>query len=315
MEAMSHEIEGDIMPKEYIGIEIGTRQVKMAWCENHVLCREAVEPLPEYCVKNGAVMSMEVMAGFLKRMAKKYDSRCRFCCLVLPDDVAYTKRLVMPAMSVKHLKLNLPYEFHDLIRNQREAFLFDYAVMGLICDENKRPVSMDLMAAAVPKGRMEEYRQMLRLAGWKLKSAAPTAFAYSAFIREYEKQKNRKEPGDYCFIDLGYETTKVLFFHGKAMEACRHIENQRIEGEGQAFYDAIGMEIRRTLEFYYFRNPDKRFDKLYFCGGGSMIESFRRTVAEYAALAPGNVGELIPVSMGGKENIISPAAVGVTFCL
>ncbi len=306
------------MPKGDIGIEIGARQVKMIFCENHGFCREEVEPLPERCVKDGISMSVEVMAGFLKKMAKTYGFKCRSCCLVLPDHVTFTRRLTMPAMSVKHLKLNLPYEFHDFVGNKKEAYLFDYAVMDMRYDERKQPVSMDLMAAAVSKRTMEEYRQMLRLAGWKLKAAAPAAFAYSGLIREYEERRKLSEPGEYCFVDLGYKTTKVWFFHGKALEAYRRIENCLVKGSGQTFYDAIGTEIRRTLEFYYFRNPDKRFAKMYLCGGGSRVEAFRDTVAEYTLLTPEDAGHLVffadRCGTHPQQALISPAAVGVTFC-
>lgn len=303
------------MPKGDIGIEIGTRQVKMVLCENHYFCREEVEPLPERCVKDGISMSMEVMAGFLKKMAKTYDFKGRSCCLVLPDDVTFTRRLTMPAMTIKHLKLNLPYEFHDFIGNKKEAYLFDYAVMDISYDEHKQPVSMDLMAAAVSKRTMEEYRQMLRLAGWKLKAAAPAAFAYSGLIREYEERRKQNVPGEYCLVDLGYRTTNVWFFHGKAMETRRRIENCMMKGTGQTFYDSIGMEIRKTLEFYYFRNPDKRFTQIYLCGGGSRLEAFQDTVAEYTALTPEDAGQLVLGADHSKQAIISPAAVGVTFCL
>lgn len=303
------------MPKGYIGIDIGTRQVKMVQCRNHVLYREETEPFPEYVMKNGKFMSMEMMAEFLKKMAKTYDFRCRSCCLVLPDQVAFTRRLQMSAMPVKHLKLNLPYEFHDFIRDKRETYIFDYAVMDLVYDEKNKPVSMDLMAAAVSKRVMEEYRQMLRLAGWKLKAAAPAAFAYSNLIREYEKRQGLKEPGDYCLVDLGDCVTKVLFFHGKGLEACRRIENCQIAGEGLEFYESMGMEIRKTLQFYYYRNQGRAMTEIYFCGGRAMEEGFCETVAECVSLKPGYVGELVSAIEGQKKTIVSPAAAGVTFYL
>lgn len=303
------------MPKGYIGIDIGTRQVKMVQCRDHVLYREETEPLPEYFVNNGKLTSMELMAEFLKKMAKTYGFRCRSCCLVLPDQVTFTRRLRMPAMPVNHLKINLPYEFHDFIRDKRETYIFDYAVMDLVYDEKKKPVSMDLMAAAVSKRVMEEYRQMLRLAGWKLKAAAPAAFAYSNLIREYEKRQGIEEPGDYCFVDLGDCVTKVLFFRGMGLEACRRIENCQIAGEGFGFYESMGMEIKKTLQFYHYRNQGRRINEIYFCGGRAMEEHFCETVTEYVSLKQEYVGELISTMESRKRTVISPAAAGITFYL
>ena len=303
------------MHKKYIGIEIGARQVKMCLCQDHFLCREETELLPDHYVKDGKIVSMEAMAEFLKNMANARDIRCRSCCLVLPDSVAFTKSLIMPAMSVSHLKINLPYEFYDFIGSRGDTYIFDYAVMDMIYDENKNPVSMDLMACAVWKKAMEEYRQMFRLAKWKLKAAAPAAFAYSNLIRVYEEKKQLEEPGVYCLVELGYTAIRIFFFHGKRMEACRRIENSQIKGTGQEFYESAGLEIRRTLEFYYFRNPKRKLTDIYFCGSRVMDRLFCEMAAEYASLNLKYAGELLPVLEDYKKVLISPAAAGITFCL
>lgn len=303
------------MHKSYIGIDIGTRQVKMVQCQGHVLCREETEPLPEYFMKDGKMTSMEAMADFLKNMAKNRGIKCRSCCLVLPDNLTLTRRVHMPAMTVNQLNINLPYEFHDFIQDKRETYIFDYAVMETVRDQNKKPVSMDLMAAAVSKRVMEEYRQMLRLAGWKLKSAAPAAFAYSNLIRDYEKREDIREPKDYCLVDLGYLAARVFFFHGKGLKASRRIDISPLAEDEPEMYESIGTELRRTVDYYRFRNPKSRITEVCFCGGRALNEAVCGLVAEYASLKPGYAKELISVSEGMNKTVISPAAAGSTFWL
>lgn len=335
------------MYKRYVGIEIGTRQVKMVpWEENH-LYREVAEPLPDELACDRTSVSMERMAGFLKDTAQKYHIGGNYCCLVLPDSVVYTKRLKVPAMTVEQLKLNLPYEFYDYIPNKSQPYVFDYAVINTEHQQNRKPASMDLMAAAAPRNVIEEYRHMLRLAGWKMKTAAPAAFAYSNLIREYEKRQAIVSPGDYCFVDLGYHATKILMFHGSGLQASRELETgcaqlvEAVENEENVdshmaetyikenfhnvwesracyeIYEAVGVDIRRTLEFYYYRNPDKRLKHLLFCGGGTLIESFWQTISEYAGLEPDFAGRFLfreNLEKGFSDTILSPAAAGITIC-
>lgn len=332
------------MYKRCIGIEIGARQVKMAVRQGDGGYVEIAEPLPDNYVRGGKVASMGAMAGLLKGMAKRRHIAEPWCCLVLPDAVAYTRRLQMPAMTVEHLRLNLPYEFHDFIQNRREPHVFDYAVVGPACQGGKGAAPMELMATAAPKRAIEEYRQMLRQAGWRLAAAAPASFAYSGLVGEYEKRQGVSTAGDYCFVDLGYAATRILFFHGKGLEASREVERgcaQLVEAVGnerhvdshvaeayvkgnyqgvwhsvacRRVYEGIGVEVRRTVEYYCYRNPGRRLGEIYFSGGGSCIEEFRETVSRYAQVRPRLAKEFITGAglreMEPSETIFSPAALG-----
>lgn len=331
------------MARRYIGLEIGTRSVKMAQCENNRLLRLLAEPLPGHYIRDGRIVSVEGMAEFLKEMARKYRLKDKRVCMILPDTVTYTRTLMMPAMTTEQLKLNLPYEFHDFIRDRKERYLFDYAMMGFTYGENGKPSSMKLMAAAASGKVVEEYRQMLRMAGWKLETAAPAAFAYSNLIREYEKVKKLPEAGEYCFVDLGCSSTRLLFFKGDCLEARREIEigltqvihavedsrhvdahvarsyikenYQNICGsvECREIYSMVGVEVKRTMEFYGYRYPESRLDTIYFCGGGSRISAFRETVAEFAGMKPEDAGVLVFGNYQMEEGLLSPATAGITF--
>ena len=145
------------MSDSFTGIEIGSRQVKMTQCEDNSVLRVALEPLPDNYVNRGTIVSMEAMSEFLKEMAKKHRFTDKKCALVLPNSVAFSKRLTMPAMTVEHLKINLPYEFHDFINESRKKYVFDYCLLEMHYNDGGKPFSMDLMAAAAPKEKLQEY--------------------------------------------------------------------------------------------------------------------------------------------------------------
>lgn len=330
--------------KKYTGIEIGSKQVKMTQCCNNCLYRAAIEPLPDNYVNNGKIVSMEAMSGFLKDMAKKYKFSDKSCAIVLPDNIAFARRLTMPAMNVDHLKLNLPYEFHDFINERKERYVFDYCVLEMQYDEQQKPVAMDLMAAAAPKDVIADYETMIRQAGFKLEIAAPEVFAYSNLIREHEAVEEIEEPREYGFVDFGYHSTKLHIFTGHRFEVTREIDygcahliqtvaavqnvDQHIAQsyvmenykdiwnleDCRDIYEAIGVEIMRAVNFYSFNNPDSRLDRVYYCGGGSLITPLTEAVSAHLSLEVRPISELFTV-LGDipGEAYISPAAAGITY--
>ena len=215
------------MSDSFTGIEIGSRQVKMTQCEDNCVLRVAIEPLPDNYVNRGTIVSMEAMSEFLKEMAKKHRFTDKKCALVLPNSVAFSKRLTMPAMTVEHLKINLPYEFHDFINESRKKYVFDYCLLEMHYNDDGRPFSMDLMAAAAPKEKLQEYTLMVKHAGFKLTVAAPEIFAYSNLIRAYEAEEQPEETREYCFVDLGYYTTKLHIFSSHRFEVAGQLCEQR----------------------------------------------------------------------------------------
>lgn len=332
------------MPDSYTGIEIGSRQVKMTQCTDNCVYRVAIEPLPDNYVNRGTIVSMEAMSEFLKDMAKRRRFNDKKCALVLPNSVAFSKRLTMPAMTVEHLKINLPYEFHDFINESRKKYVFDYCLLEMRCNEDNKPISMDLMATAAPKEKLQEYTLMLKHAGFKLLIAAPEIFAYSNVIREYEAVEKPEDTREYCFVDLGYYSTKLHIFSGNRFEVTREIEygcsllDRAIASEKnldehiahsyimenyedvwdlqccREIYDTIAVELMRAINFYGFNNPSSKLDTVYYCGGGSLIHPLVDAITSHIPLEPRPVAELF-TALGEmpEEAFISPAAAGITY--
>lgn len=332
------------MSETYTGIEIGSRQVKMTQCSDNCVYRAVVEPLPDNYVNMGTIVSMEAMSEFLKDMAKRERFMDKKCAIVLPNSVAFSKRLTMPAMTIEHLKINLPYEFHDFISASPKKYVFDYCLLEMHTNDDGKPVSMDLMAAAAPKEKLQEYAGMLKRAGFKMAIAAPEIFAYSNMIREHEAAKQLGEPAEYCLVDLGYYSTKLHIFSGNRFEVTREIEygcsmldravanemnldehiahsyvreNYKNVWELEAcrdVYDSIAVELMRAINFYGFNNPSSNLNTVYYCGGGSLVTPLVEAVTRQIPLVPRPVSELVPVSGEiPEEAFISPAAIGIAF--
>ena len=203
-------------------------------------------------------------------------------------------------------------------------------------------VNMELLAVAAPVSLMEETRLMLRKAGMKLAKDAPVVCSYTGLIRSMDPAK-RPASGEYCFLDLGYQSIRMYMFKGE-----KHIVTRVLES-GLAVVDAaiadaynvdehlahtyvvnnfedcqskeicvnafnnIAVELMRALNFYRFSNPDSTLSDIWLCGGGAYISSL------VAAIESGLEGmkihsaeELLPGGrLLGDSNALAQA-IGIT---
>ena len=192
-------------------------------------------------------------------------------------------------------------------KNALEAFEAQAETAGStsedsVSSDSSGGATMDLLAVAVPVSLMEETRLMLRKAGMKLKKAAPVVCSYVGLIRSMDAAK-KPENGEYCFLDLGYQSIRMYMFKGD-----RHIVTRVLES-GLAVVDSaiadaynvdehlahtyvvnnfedcqskdicvnafnnIAVELMRALNFYRFSNPESSLSDIWLCGGGAYISS------------------------------------------
>ncbi|MGE4485891.1 MAG: pilus assembly protein PilM [Oscillospiraceae bacterium] len=329
------------MAKTYTGIDIGSGDIKFAVCSGGSIRRMSSYPLPANLMRDGVIVSPEAMAGVLREAAKAGHINVRDCAVSLPGAVSFFRRFTVPAMTVDQLKLNLPYEFHDFITQEKDKYFYDYAVAGVVKNDDGSPKELDLMAAAAPKATIASYASMLRRAGFRLRIAMPDEFAYANLLREYEK----KNPGkrEYCILDLGnaatrvhmftgpnYETTRIIEYGGAAIdsviaEICNvdtHVARlyKLANHNGvlnhdvcRGVYQAIAVEVLRAINFYNFNNADSSLTDVYLCGGGALIAPLAETIRSTLELKIHSIAELMPETAGENTELVRyPIAAGVT---
>ena len=160
--------------------------------------------------------------------------------------------------------------------------------------------TMELLAVAAPMSLMEETRLMLRKAGMKLTKAAPVVCSFTGLIHNMDPAK-KPESGEYCFLDLGYQSIRMYMFKGDRHEVTRVVEsglstvdaaiadaynvdehlahtyvvNNFEDCQSQEVcvnaFNNIAVELMRALNFYRFSNPDSSLSDIWLCGGGAYI--------------------------------------------
>lgn len=332
--------------KTYLGIEIGNQRIKFAICTEDGVKQFLIEELPEDLVKDGSIQSWEGMATFIKEIKKKHRITCKEVAMILPESTTYVRRFMVPYMTVDQLRFNLPYEFHDFITADKESYFYDYAVMGIVEEEQegRGAKNIDLMAVAVSKDTIDKYKNMLKRCGLKLKVAAPTACAYQNLVRKHKQESLSIKNGDYAILDIGHKTVNLRIFIDGKYETGREIEpglealngvianalsvdEQTAESykrnnqneilyseECMSFYNQITLEVIRVITFFTYNYPNNTLDTLYCCGGGAKIEPLLETLRDSLELKVKGLNELFLESRGNEEALVlGAAAVGITW--
>ena len=331
------------MGKTCVGIDIGASDVKFAVVTDNSIRNLAIGTVPDSLVREGRIVSPELAAEFLKIALKNAQINLTNCAFLLPSAVAYTRSMMMPAMSHDNLILNLPYEFRDFITMDKEKYFYDYAMLDTVADESGKVSELEIIAATTLKDTIRGYGNICRRAGVKLRTAVPEEIAYMNILNKY-KQRNNVDIGEreFAFIDIGHTSTRLHIYKGNKHQASRVIEygvglldsiiaeqysidehtaraykhaNTKDEQNSELCYNLYGnitMELTRALNFYRFNMPDSNLTDIYFCGGGSRITPLIDRLHDELQLNICSFSELLPDTMKNADDAqLCHLAIGV----
>lgn len=334
------------MAKTYLGIEIGSQAVKFAVCTEDRVKEFFVEKLPDNIVRDGSIVSWEVMTSFIKEKIKAHRTACKDVAMVLPEGTTYVRRFLMPYMTVEQMKVNLPYEFRDYITEEKDKYVYDYAVLEIVEEEHngQKSKSMDIMAVAVLKETIEKYKNMLKRCGLKLRVAAPETCSYQNIVRKHTRLHATEEVGDYAIVDIGHNTVDLRIFTKGKYETGREIEpglkaitqvisdtlsvdehiaeiyklsnqnNILYSEECMSVYSQIGLEVSRVINFFTYNYPNNTLDTLYVCGGGAKVEPLVEALRGIIDLKVKGLDELFDGTVANEDALaLGATAVGITW--
>lgn len=331
------------MSKKMIGVEVGSFRMKLVDCAGTSDERIIVVNVPDNLVQGNRIVSWDAMAEFIRETVKNDKILANDAAIAIPKDLVFYKRVTMPAMTKDQLKINLPFEFHDYIVDDKDKYIFDYAVIGKSFDEKGNVVEMDLLAVASEKELVENYKTMFRRAGMKLTVIAPEFSALRNIIKKYDEKQETVGQEDYAIVDLGHNSIKLHFFNRGEYEVTRvmemgireideliaekldvdiHTANLYKETnkdgvldsqECLEIYDRIGVEVMRVLNFFDFNHQENNIRTIYCCGGGAMISGMLNAIRENTDLRVAPINELLETEYEDGSFVLEGVlALGIT---
>ncbi len=328
-----------IMSKSMLGLDIGNSTIKFAVADGQQVRQMVCLPLLEDLVKEDRIVSREAIAQELRQAIKDHRISSRRVALTLPSERTIVRRMVVPYMTEEQLRINLPYEFHDFIQEDKDLFFYDYAVAGVQRNEQNQPTGLELIGCAVRRETIEVFRDVLRMAGLKLERAVPDCLVYGNLIRNYEGNYTG-HPAEYCIVDMGhrairmhmfrghvYETTRVIDIGGRSIDTLiashfgvdphlaasykqTNYENAQTISACQELYSRVAVELMRAVNFYGFNTPNSDLRDIYFCGGLTNIRPLMDEISHNVDLEMHSITELLPPGGSEEDAVICATAVG-----
>lgn len=327
------------MSKSLLGLDVGNSAIKFAVADESRVQQLVSLPLLEDLIKDDRIVSRDAVAQELRDALKKNRISKRHVALVLPSERTIVRRLVVPYMTAEQLRVNLPYEFHDFIQEDKDLFFYDYAIADVQKDEQGQPTGLELIGAAVRKETIAVFREVLHKAGLKLDRAVPDCLVYANLIRNFERGHS-DHPAEYCVVDMGhrairmhmyrgstYETTRVIDLGGRSVDALiadafsvdPHLaasykqtnhDNAQTIPACQELYGRVAVELMRAINFYGFNTPNSDLRDIYFCGGLTNIRALMDEISRNIDLTMHSITELMPAGGDEDDAVLCAAAVG-----
>lgn len=328
------------MSKTVLAFDIGESTMKIAQKTGNGMKVHAVQ-LPDSLVKDGIVQMPHLLSDFLKETKKELGLPAGECGLVVPDELVVCRSLVLPAMTERQLKVNLPFEFSDYISGEPSKYVYDYALEEMICDEEGKPMEMKLTGAVMSKESVLNYISMFKNAGFKLRTLIPQEIALRNIMIEAFDSGIINADKEYCIVNLGHRSTQVFIFRGCEMLVFRTIhmggqiideviaENENVDVyvarnhknrnynhvlESEYVKDTFGrfaVEVMKVINFYRFNNRESTLEEIYFMGGGSNISALCESIAEINDFKKKSMIDLMPKSVAADTDMIGVNALGV----
>lgn len=303
------------MRKDLLGVDIGSKEIKLVTKDKFVISQT-----PDNCVEGDELIAFDGMADLLKNFVKENGIKAKNACIVLPDSLVYIDRIKMPYMNTKQLEVNLPYEFKDVVGKNKDDYIYDYAYVNTIYDDNDKPVELELVISCIKKSIIEKYLDMFKKAGMRLVKAMPRQVAISNMLISNNILDN------IALVDIGYNFTRIDFFKDGLYDVTRILENAIKDMNKMAsdkfycdshislrylkdnkddilnselfnnFYEDLALKINRAINYYSYSNQSNTLNNLYLYGGGVHYERLNKVLKKELNIASMDLNALLDVN-------------------
>ncbi len=280
-----------------LGISVRHGKLSLSTLKGDKIQKTTWEEIPENIVDDYKILSQNLFSEFLKEKIKESGIKCKKVAYALSDADVFIKNISMPQMDDEQLKLNIPFEFRDLIQGELKEYTFDFIKRPQNDPDSK---TIDLLAYSIPVELIKNLDTTLKLAGLRLEFVVPETIIYETILaRLGDEEETRKER---CFLDIGTNHISMRVFKNGAYKLShvidigeRHIvaaiadelnvdmhlaltylrqnfEDAQVCTGAMNAYKDISIEILKGLNFYEMSDMTSRLGNVVICGAGALIE-------------------------------------------
>jgi type IV pilus assembly protein PilM len=299
-----------------IGLDIGSHSIKLAEIDDGkkgmILRNFGVIGLPKDAVMEGTVKEMEITASAIKTLYKNLGVKNRNVATSISGFSVIVKKISISRREDSALESSIHEEAEQYIPFDINDVNLDYEILKVPEqetgegeeDDKKEPDLMDVMLVAAKKDIIEDYEQVIRMAGLNPAIMDVDAFA----LQNAFEVSSEDTTGCYAIINIGAEelginaikngvsiftrdssyggsqiTDAIMAKFDVDYEEAEKIKlggSQVDKGKGDLegiFTTVVSgwvQEIKRALDFLSTTYPEETIEKIIISGGGYRVPGF-----------------------------------------
>src|SRR5918993_3690450 len=286
-----------------IGLDIGTSSIKGVQLtragQGYRVAAFATEPLPAGVLAEDGLIDRAGLAAAIRRLLERTGLRSAKVAAALPGKSAIVKRITLPAMTSAELDAAIGWEAEQHIPFPLSDVQLHYEALGTAGDGGR---SMDVLLVAARRESVAALAAVIAAAGH---TATVVDVGALALQNAYTANRLGGRGLTVALLDVGASATTVTIVVDREPAFVRHVtlggqtytealqaafdlsfdaaeqaktrvgagapDTMGIEPVLHATTGALVGEIRSTLDFFRSATGAERIDRLFLCGGGSLI--------------------------------------------
>jgi type IV pilus assembly protein PilM len=292
--------------KKTVGVDIGTSTLVLAELEaetqGYKLLNLAHTDIPPEVFSNQLIARPDLLSEVITTLLESLSISGKDIVLNLPGPSVFTKKIRMPFQPDDELRQSVGLEAANFIPQDINQVSLDYHVLG-----SAGKNAIDVLLVAVKQDVLTSYIAPFEMAGLNVAVADVDYFALqNCFEMNYPEQKEHT----CLLLDIGARFAGLSVVHQEQNLFCGDVtlggrnvtdkiaqqfsltsaqaETAKRDLSDVAIRDAVVQqmentvsELSRQLTFFWDASAeDKRLEKIYLCGGGSLLPGFANELSE-----------------------------------
>ncbi len=302
-------------PSSLLGIDLSPSSVKVVELvpgqkAGIRLQRYAIEPIERGAVTDGNIERPEQVAESLGRAMRRMSTRTRDVALAMPSAAVITKRITLPAgLSEEDYEFQVETEASQYIPFAIEEVNLDFQILGPSAAD---PEEVDVLLAASRKEKVEDRVAVAEMCGLKPVVVDIDSYASRMAVDHVSAFLPNGGQGQIIAVfDIGQMvTTASIILNGQTIfEREQSFGGQQLTQDLMRLYGLTQEEaeikkktgelpenyqtdvltpfieqgatdVGRALQFFFTSTPYARVDRIYLCGGSSVVPGLGEAIGE-----------------------------------
>ncbi len=298
-------------PASTVGLDIGSGVLKLAeidWHKNLPLLKAVgLAALPDGVVRDGTILDRAVLAETLRQLLVTAGVTGTHAIISASGHAVFIRELIFPAMTTEELRQAIRWDLDKYIPSDADKYYFDFVVIGA----GKEPHEIRVLLAAAPQAMIDAIIAVCKESGLipvaidieplAVSRTLAAGAANSLVIDIGQKVCQLNILQDKCpvvsrlislggarYTDVVMRSLELDMHNAELIKKRQRGLLEAPENGGDLTYihkqlllivEELGLEIRRTADYYQVQNREAVIANIILTGGGALLDNLAINLA------------------------------------